>query len=142
MTKAVFYEAVLFCAAMVFSASVIATPPDFIPPGHQYGGNTSAGGTASAVGGSATGTVMGGNVTHEVNQRAFGGGSTGLTGSAKCLGSFGLLFNALSFTYQIPSCLAEAAALEHCKTEDCRRAVTCANPDIPEYAKVAIGCKE
>ena len=36
-------------SAILFSVSpVIAEPPDFIPPGHQYGGNGGQGGNANA----------------------------------------------------------------------------------------------
>jgi hypothetical protein len=67
------------------------------------------------------------------------GGGTGLAGTADCLGSVGLAFNAISFTYRMPSCVLQQA-MSFCKDDACRRKIKCADPDLPDVGKEAIGC--
>jgi hypothetical protein len=114
----------------------------------SQGGDGGAGG-AGGVGG-AGGIGQGGSVSApisttsstSVNTRAYGGGSTGLTGNARCLQSFGFAFNAISATYTDKNCLAMEVAEEHCADKECKKRVACANPDVPSYAKKSIGCPD
>lgn len=78
--------------------------------------------------------------SQSMSNKAFGGGSTGLTGSADCLQSVGVAFNAVSFTFRDGDCLAKKAAEKYCKTEECKKQIECQDKDLPAYAKKAIGC--
>jgi hypothetical protein len=102
------------------------------------GGEGGAGGVGGQ-GGSVSAPISTTSSTN-VNTRAYGGGSTGLTGNARCLQSFGFAFNAISATYTDKNCLAMEVAEEHCDDKACKKAVACANPDVPDYAKKSIGC--
>lgn len=105
-------------------------------------GATGVGGTGGAGGSATSGAVSVGGTS--VNTRAYAGGSTGLTGTARCLQSFGFAFNALSATYVDKNCVGMVIAEELCGEGAsglaCRKAAACANPDVPDYAKKAIGC--
>ena len=67
------------------------------------------------------------------------GGGTGLAGTADCLGSVGLAFNALSFTYRMRECVLQHA-MAFCKDDACRMKIKCADADLPDVGKEAIGC--
>lgn len=87
---------------------------------------------------SATATSSGGSTSQSV--KAYAGGSTGLTSTAPCLGSVGILFNAISATVVQEGCVIRMYR-ETCKDDACRHALTCLDPDLPDPAKAALGCK-
>lgn len=102
-----------------------------------------AGAAAGAIagGGSATsGSVSVGGSSTSVNTRAYSGGSTGLTSTAPCLGSFGALFNLASGTYVEKGCVIRHYAAQ-CADDKCRSAMRCIDPDLPPEAKSVFGCK-
>jgi hypothetical protein len=153
------YIAAIAVIAFLYVVSAHAGPP-------QYGGNVTIGGpttvkndvhpnafsSSTGIGGDGGAGGQGGSVSApisttsstSVNTRAYGGGSTGLTGTARCLQSFGVAFNAVSGTYVDKDCIAMVVAEELCGEGDtglaCKRKVACANPSVPDYAKEALGC--
>ena len=75
-----------------------------------------------------------------VDTKAYSGGSTGLTSTAPCLGSTGVLFNAISTTYVEKGCVLRHYRAE-CKDDVCRQRLLCLDPDLFDEAKAALGCK-
>lgn len=135
--------AVLYLVAALAMIVIVAT--NARATGTEHGVASSAiAGAAASVGpvsaGASVGPVSAGGASSSVSTRAFGGGSTGLTGTARCLGSRSFLFNLVSVTVRETGCVLEVTAAEHCKTDECRLALRCMDPDLPAAAKTVIGC--
>ena len=122
---------------------------------HNTTGGTSSAAAAASVGdisamggsgGNAAATVSGGGSSANVTQRAIGLGSTGLTATATCLGSFGVAFNAISGTYVEQGCVHRTYMFIICSRAadeaKCFFDMACLDPDASPEMKRYIGCKE
>lgn len=97
-----------------------------------YANSQSTGG----VGGS--GTAYGGSS----DNKTYVGGSTGLTSTAPCLGSVGILFNAISTTVAQEGCVLRLYAEKLCKDAECQQKFACLDPDLIPEAKAVLGCPQ
>lgn len=109
---------------------------------------SSSGASATATTGSsanaavtATGGAVNAPTMQSVNTKAYGAGSTGLTSTAPCLGSFGIFFNAVSGTIPQEGCIIRQYAEKMCQDDACRLKMACIDPDLPNSAKTVLGCK-
>lgn len=97
--------------------------------------SSSSSSVSSATGG-------GGAVSQSTTNKAYGAGSTGLTSTAPCLGSVGVLFNAFSATVPQEGCVLRLYAEKMCQDDVCRRKLACLDPDLIGEAKVVLGCPQ
>ena len=86
-------------------------------------------------------TQVGASQSANIDTRAYAAGSTGLTSTAACLGSVGILFNLVSTTYAEKGCVLRLYARQ-CKDDSCRKALMCLDPDLIPEAKTALGCPQ
>lgn len=97
-------------------------------------------GQAQSIGDITAGGGGSSNSSVDVKTKAYGAGSTGLTGTATCLGSFSVGWNAIASTFIVKHCVLMQYADKFCgKDIACWRRVALVDENLTDEERTALG---